>query len=258
METLQEEIGHSPERPTIKTEQPIKIEQPDIAMHSDSDESDTSYDSNDPMVALMMEIDRSQGILPRKRKSAEPGSTTDNKRVRLASRHPDYPSASCDRSTQLPAETWHHVFTFVPPRTLGNLLRVNKLFNTYLDPSSLVKVLRPNSSTLRFSLSPLKPDAIWRISRRAFWPPMPSPLIDRTELDMWRIVCSRKCQFCLTTDESGSEKGNDAWNRGPGAKGVSPVFPFFISTCGSCIASKSTKVSLASFFLSRGLTLGRK
>ena len=145
-----------------------------------------------------------------------------------------------DLAYHLPAEIWHRVFTFVPPKTLGRLLTVNKLFRTYLDPSSTAEVKGSTAPSHKLML--MKPDAIWQASRRSFWPHMPGPLKDKSEIDMWRFCCSRTCQFCNLRDRSVVGKTQDHWTRGPGAKGVSPVFPFFIVSCGKCLSDNIVKV----------------
>ncbi|PNY24056.1 transcriptional regulatory protein [Tolypocladium capitatum] len=144
-----------------------------------------------------------------------------------------------DLAHHLPAEIWHRVFTLVPPKTLGRLLTVNKLFRTYLDPSFPAEVKASFSPSS--ILSPMKPDAIWRASRRAFWPHMPGPLQGKSEVDMWRLCCTRACQFCKSPDRSDAGKTQHPWSRGPGAKGVSPVFPFFIVSCGKCLSDSIAK-----------------
>ncbi|KAK1599936.1 uncharacterized protein LY79DRAFT_574381 [Colletotrichum navitas] len=76
------------------------------------------------------------------------------------SRSPHLPH---DKS-HLPSEICHHAFTFVSTRGLGVLLQVNKVFNEYLDPRSLVK---SSASPSKYSnyVKPLEPDAIWQLSR---------------------------------------------------------------------------------------------
>lgn len=139
----------------------------------------------------------------------------------------------------LSAAIWHRIFTFTPPKTLGNLLLVNKLFNRFLEPSSSV------SSQVTASLPPsaaksLLPDVIWRTSRRAFWPFMPHPLKGKSELDMWRLACSRKCQACHKV-----EAENPASSPYPGLDGVAVVWPFGIRRCGSCLKDASMKVGFS-------------
>ncbi|EXV01205.1 F-box-like domain protein [Metarhizium robertsii] len=167
-----------------------------------------------------------------------------SKRVRLDQDDQEAPgspqSIRQNMASRLPAEAWHHVFTFVPPRTLGSLMLVNKQFNSYLDPSSGFKSTRVLGTSDTRSLPRLESDAIWQASRRLFWPRMPAALEGRSELEMWRLCCSRVCQFCKFRDDSAADISGDQWRRGPGAKGVSPVFPFFIVSCGRCLRAKST------------------
>lgn len=150
---------------------------------------------------------------------------------------------------RLPAENWQHIFTFVPPRTLGSLMMVNKQFNTYLDPSSTAKLGDPPMFSTPSVLPKLKPDTIWQASRRLFWPRMPAALKGRSELEMWRICCSRRCQFCKFCGDLDAHHADDHRRRGPGSKGVSPVFPFSIVSCGRCLEEKSVKVCLLRYRL---------
>ncbi|KAK5987659.1 hypothetical protein PT974_11791 [Cladobotryum mycophilum] len=165
-----------------------------------------------------------------------------------------------DMTQQLPAEVWHHIFTFLPPRTLGSLLLVNKLFHTHLDPASRVKASRPVFAAPS-TLPVLKPDAIWQASRRLFWPRMPVPLRGRSEVDMWRLACTRTCQFCRRRDQDEVGLPQSKWHNGPGANGVSPVFPFFIVSCGRCLGERSIKEndlvlsSSTPYFLLSGLPM---
>ncbi|KAF4995426.1 hypothetical protein FDECE_12797 [Fusarium decemcellulare] len=212
----------------------------DVRMTDGLDDESSDASSYDPAAALFDNITRSSGIVNNKRKS--PGSTDLNqpdnvKRARLqedeavGSREP--PSSAADQARQLPAEIWQHIFALVPPRTLGRLLSVNKLFHTFLSPSSPSS--RPKPHSLPSNLPPLKPDAIWQASRRLFWPRMPAPLKGKSELHMWRLICSVSCQFCGLKADPQSLAATDEWHRGPGAKGVSPVFPFSVCICGTCL-----------------------
>lgn len=144
-----------------------------------------------------------------------------------------------DRST-LPAEIWHHIFTFCPPRILGRLLCVNRLFNVYLDSSSKIRCDRPKSPSSSV-LSPLQPTAIWQASRRRFWPSMPSPLHDKTELDMWQLSVSTTCQHCRRQGTVHKDSP-DPWQSGPGKDGVAIIWAFATRSCGACLLTKSIKV----------------
>ncbi|KHN98544.1 F-box domain containing protein [Metarhizium album ARSEF 1941] len=144
-------------------------------------------------------------------------------------------------ASRLPAEAWHHVFTFTPPRTLGNLMLVSREFNSYLDPLSRFQPPHAFGSSTAHSLSKLAPDAIWQASKRLFWPRMPAALKGRSELEMWRLCCSPACQFCgVRGNFAAGNKPGGQWERGPGLQGISPVFPFFIVSCGRCLSAKST------------------
>ncbi|KAJ4424786.1 hypothetical protein N0V82_000505 [Gnomoniopsis sp. IMI 355080] len=186
--------------------------------------------------------------LTRKRKSPDNASDNDHgrnalesvKKVKLAEfmeEHQGDDNSSSDRS-QLPAGVWQHIFTFCPPRTLGRLLRVNRLFNMCLNPSSTVHGKQP--SLFRTAVTILKPNSIWQLSRRRFWPSMPSPLQDKTELYMWQLSCSSSCQHCGSS-MSEQEDSIDPWQSGPGKDGVAIIWPFATRSCGLCLLSKSTK-----------------
>ncbi|KAI2621059.1 hypothetical protein GGR54DRAFT_85469 [Hypoxylon sp. NC1633] len=133
----------------------------------------------------------------------------------------------------LPAEIWHHVFSFTPPRTLGSLLQVNKLFNHYLDPSSRYQCAFPLYFSRR-STPPLSPNAIWQLSRRRFWPRMPAPLQQRTELDMWRLCYGRGCHLC--------SKIESTIPISPGGRpDVQVIWAFAFRSCVSCLIEKTVK-----------------
>ncbi|KAM0253938.1 hypothetical protein ACHAQJ_007061 [Trichoderma viride] len=179
----------------------------------------------------------------RKRKRMETASSNEDgasKKIRIASIDQERSDVSPDMSCQLPAEVWQHVFSLLPPHTLGALLCVNRLFHKYLDPASPFKVAAPAFREPSI-LPALYPDAIWRASRCRFWPKMPAPLWGKTELDMWRFACSRSCQICGQLDETDTAWDSLPWHRGPGNNTVSPVFPFFINSCGNCLVEISVK-----------------
>lgn len=143
-----------------------------------------------------------------------------------------------DRSF-LPPEIWHHIFTFCPPRVLGQLLRVNKLFNSYIDISpSNFNLAQPKNYYLRL----LSPDEIWRASRKRFLPGAPGPLSRSSELTMWKLACGNLCQFCNKKKQVEMNGHKDQWHPGPGQDGVSPIWNFGMRTCGSCLKENSLTV----------------
>ncbi|KPM40002.1 hypothetical protein AK830_g6551 [Neonectria ditissima] len=220
---------------------------PDISKTADGDAEPTNNTDDIPTAILSNEPSTPNGPPNNKRKpsaSTSPTQPLHAKRVRIDEDEPGSPTgvpeSAVDRAHQLPAEIWHHIFTFLPPRALGRLLSVNKLFHTCLQPCSSVSV-SPHHSASHTALQPLKPDLIWQTSRRLFWPRMPAPLKGKSELEMWRLACSLSCQFCSLKGDLQNTAASDQWHRGPGAKGVSPIFPFSVSTCGSCFTSNSVK-----------------
>ncbi|RCI11319.1 hypothetical protein L249_7329 [Ophiocordyceps polyrhachis-furcata BCC 54312] len=194
------------------------------------------------MAALMAEeaLTPNSRIIAKRKLSELPTSNHGQggpKRTRLQDGNsvPLKPSSS-NRAFDLPAENWHRIFSLVPPRTLGSLLRVNKLFHGFLDPPRGVGHVRPSPHHACASvLPPMKPNAIWQASRELFWPQMPSPLRGKTELDMWRLCCSKSCQFCGTLGLADEGEQPGEWRLGPGAEGVAPLFPFAFVSCAKCL-----------------------
>lgn len=235
----------------------------DVPMTTETDDEDDDVDVSSPyhqpaqlhpvVAEPNSSIQKPEENLTRKRKSSDDISDNDNgrtglesvKKVKLAEpmeEHQDDDSPSSDWS-QLPAEVWQHIFTFCPPRTLGRLLCVNRLFNVYLDPSSKIQCEQP--PPLSSTAVPLsKANAIWQSSRRRFWPSMPSPLQDQTELYMWQLSCSSSCQHCRSS-MSQQDDSTDPWQSGPGKDGIAIIWPFATCSCGLCLLSKSTKVCCA-------------
>jgi len=158
----------------------------------------------------------------------------------LFSREPE-----CNKFSHLPPEIWHHIFTFLPPPTLGNLKQTSKLFNSYLDPHSPTMTPIPASAP-GGSLSCLKPDAIWQASRRCFWPRMPAPLKGCSEVDMWQLVCSSRCQICGKIGTPYLKDDRRKTSEEPVIKaGTAPLFlvlPFAVKTCAECLVQKTCKV----------------
>jgi hypothetical protein len=171
------------------------------------------------------------------------------KKIRLTKAHakPDTQSglrsgsSPCLDKSLLPREIWHHVFTFCPPKSLGNLLAVNKLFNLYLDPASPVRRNVAPSATPG-ALSPMAPNAIWQASRRLFWPQMPAPLRSKTELEMWRLACSPRCEECGRLHARGQTSSFDPHHPGPGTEGVAVIWAFGRRMCAACLLKTSDKV----------------
>lgn len=225
-----------------------------MAQESDDDESDgdppatslaASSDSqqDDQPLQNNHEVGEAGGLGPsRKRKSLAD--------VPDAQTLPDHEQVKKVKTQQpghltLPAELWHHVFTFCPPRTLGSLLLVNRLFHSYLHPLSTIRRDQTNSPLPAGALARLQPNSIWQASRRRFWPSMPSPLQDQTELYMWQLSCATSCQFCGKPTPAQHRDSKEPWQLGPGKEGVAVVWAFAARSCGLCLLSNSIKVCKA-------------
>lgn len=143
--------------------------------------------------------------------------------------------------SQFPVELWQHVFTFVPPVSLGRLLRVNRSFNACLLDSSIGRLV---TNPPRRGIVPLEDaNVIWSASRKLFCPGLPRPLRDLKELDMWRLIRGRNCQFCGKVDNSMARLDPaDPWEAGPGKDGVRVIWAFGVRCCGVCLQDKLEKV----------------
>ncbi|KAK4101757.1 hypothetical protein N658DRAFT_425281 [Parathielavia hyrcaniae] len=174
--------------------------------------------------------------------TAEP-SDPGFKKIRLAEA-PAQPGAhsrpSLDKSL-LQREIWHHVFTFCPPKLLGNLLIVSKLFNLSLDPASPFSRGDASSSATPGPLVPMAPNTIWQFSRRFSWPQMPAPLRSKTELEMWRLTCSPRCEECGRLHTQGRVSSFDPHHPGPGTEGVRVIWAFGRRLCAACLLKTSDK-----------------
>ncbi|KAF5019893.1 hypothetical protein F66182_8097 [Fusarium sp. NRRL 66182] len=217
----------------------------DVQMADGSDYEPSDASSYDPAAVLLDTISQPNATSKKRRQSLDCTNLQQTKKVRLREADPsssrESPSLVADRARQVPAEIWQHIFTFLPPRDLGRLLAVNKLFHAFLAPVSTNSFPRPNA--VPSSLPILKPEAIWQASRRLFWGArMPAPLKGRSELQMWRLICSVSCQFC---GSKGQKKpltlSDQGWRSGPGPTDICPIFPFSIVTCGSCLTKKGIK-----------------
>ncbi|KAI0489570.1 hypothetical protein F4859DRAFT_501337 [Xylaria cf. heliscus] len=142
-------------------------------------------------------------------------------------------------SWQLPTEVWQHVFTFLPPKILGRLLSVNQYFNCLLNSSSRYSCDGGLSLVSR-SLPILKPEVIWQLSRRRFWPTMPTPLRGHTELQMWQLACQSGCQFHSRENQFLSAV-NAPSNTEHKHIATRPIWSFSLRSCGPCLVDRTTK-----------------
>jgi hypothetical protein len=170
-----------------------------------------------------------------KRKAEESSSAHDKKR-RLGS--PFSPVSSTLRQCAgLPPAVWQHIFLFCSLADLGRLMQVNRSFLSCLTDVHNVPVSKPGSGCLRL----LKSESIWASARNALSPRPPKPFPGFTELQMWQLAWSPRCQFCGKSNSL--TPGEKIWQKGPGSNGVRTVWPFGIRVCGPCLLQRCQTVS---------------
>jgi hypothetical protein len=189
------------------------------------------YETDQRPTALTEEAEH---VATTKRKAEELAPSPEKKR-KLASPSPTTCALkSC--AGLLPA-VWQHVFLSCSLYDLGRLLQVNRAFRSYLIDVRNVSLHDPDSGSLRL----LKSESLWASARNALPVKPPKPLPGFSELQMWQLAWSRKCQFCLK--ESSSKPGEKIWQKGPGANGVRAIWPFGIRSCGTCLLERCKTVS---------------
>ena len=150
-------------------------------------------------------------------------------------------SLPSDRS-RLPGEMWQSIFTYVPPSSLGRLMRVNKTFYALLTPNSPLPAPQVASGG---HLRLIQQENLWSLSRRTFFPGMPRPLFSQSELGAWRLIRGRSCEFCAKRNTGTvSPTLTSPWAAGPGNDHVRVIWPFAVRSCGSCLRARLQKVCL--------------
>jgi hypothetical protein len=178
--------------------------------------------------------DAGHDSLPAKRKADELEPSNDKKR-KIESVIPP-PSPELNPCAGLPPAVWQHVFLFCPLKTLGRLLQVNRSFHSYLTAIRNVSNTKPDSGFLRL----LKSESIWASARNMHPTKPPKPLPGFSEMQMWQLAWSTKCQFCNRT--SSFTPGEKIWQRGPGETGVRIIWPFGVRACGPCLLERCQTV----------------
>ncbi|WEW58543.1 hypothetical protein PRK78_004011 [Emydomyces testavorans] len=159
-----------------------------------------------------------------------------NKRVKFNGTCSDYLQIPLDKS-KLPGEIWQHIFTFLPPTTLGRVLQLNHAFKDLLTADlTELSAKRATHGTLKY----VHPHLIWSSSRKTFHPGMPRPLSPLSELDMWQLVRGTVCQFCKKAGFI-SPPNTSIWESGPGLNGVRIIWPFAVRACGECLQRNCEK-----------------
>ena len=146
--------------------------------------------------------------------------------------------------SQLPAEIWAHISTYTPPSTLADLSQISHRFRTLLVPSNSVDAAL-NGTKSYGSLKLIAPNDIWTASRKLYFPNMPAPLEGRSEIDMWKLLCGKKCQFCGGSGSTDAQIPTASpWEPALGTNGVRIIWPFGVRSCGGCLLERAETVRL--------------
>ena len=171
-----------------------------------------------------------------KRKAEDLSSVADKKR-RLDTNVSPSVSTKLGHCAGLPPAVWQHIFSFCSLADLGRLIQVNRSFHSYLTDVFNVSLSKPEHGCLHL----LQSEAMWASARNAYNSNAPKPLQGLTELQMWQLVWSKRCQFCNKFDTS--ILGEKIWQQGPGEAGVRTIWPFGIRACGPCLMQQCQTVS---------------
>ncbi|KAH5637415.1 hypothetical protein HBI37_097570 [Parastagonospora nodorum] len=198
----------------------------------------SSTDFYETAAKPVMTANTAQRHVAAAKRKAEDDSSAHDKKRRLAS--PFSPVSSALRPCAgLPPAVWQHVFLFCSLADLGRLMQVNRSFLSCLTDVHNVPVSKPDSACLRL----LKSESVWASARNALSPRPPKPFPGFTELQMWQLAWSPRCQFCGKSNSF--SPGEKIWQKGPGSSGVRTIWPFGIRVCGPCLMQRcQTETSL--------------
>ncbi|KAF1992161.1 hypothetical protein K402DRAFT_416633 [Aulographum hederae CBS 113979] len=129
----------------------------------------------------------------------------------------------------IPAEVWQNVFLHLAPRTLGICLSVTRAFHILLTATGY-----PGNRSVPGRLCLITSESLWARSRGTFHPRMPRPLLDTSELTMWKLVGGRLCHFCGKSTPQTPAPVNGQ-RRDPGKRRVRIIWPFAVRSCYLCL-----------------------
>ncbi|KAI9846517.1 MAG: hypothetical protein M1837_003938 [Sclerophora amabilis] len=143
--------------------------------------------------------------------------------------------------SKLPDELWQSILTYVPPPSLARVMGVNRKFAKYLASSQNPGAEKTGSRPIDPKEN-LEAEAIWTASRKLFCPGMPKPLEGRSELEMWQLLCNKRCTFCGKVDLSSDvQPASPPWEPELEKNGVTVIWPFRVRSCGPCLLKQSEK-----------------
>ncbi|PZD37280.1 hypothetical protein A1F97_07725 [Pyrenophora tritici-repentis] len=168
----------------------------------------------------------SDAPLPKRKADDAPAEPDKKRKLELDASSPPYDLPCC---AGLPPELWQHVFSFCSLADLGRLIQVNRPFLSYLTDVRTASTSKSGHGRLHL----LKSESLWASARNALCTKPPKPLPGFSELQMWQLAWSKRCQFCNKLDSY--TPGERIWQKGPGNTGVRAIWPFAIRACGPCL-----------------------
>lgn len=169
-------------------------------------------------------------------------TTEQNRRARntVASRRPSSIPWAC---SGLPAQIWREIFAYLPPKSLGQLLLVNRAFHNYLDVPVKAQTMDLEDDAREYHVA--RAEQVWTQSRRLYHHHLPRPLSGHSELQMWRLIGSKACQYCPVQKSIPSLPEGVATGRLTPRlqlQGVRIHWPLAIRTCNSCLKRETFTV----------------
>ncbi|KAF2836453.1 hypothetical protein M501DRAFT_914464, partial [Patellaria atrata CBS 101060] len=123
---------------------------------------------------------------------------------------------------------WQNIFLHTDNvQTFGRLMQVNRAFNRYLTSTTAGS----DSRSVHGRLHVLNSETLWDLIRKRKYPNLPKPLAACSQREMWRLILSKRCQFCGKLASAASTQ-NSPFASGPGQHGIRPIWAFAIVICG--------------------------
>jgi len=130
------------------------------------------------------------------------------------------------------------IFSYVDPRSLAFLLRVNQRFRSLLDPGCALPAGRDKHDTSALRSQ----ESIWSLSRRRHVGTMPKPMRGVLETTSIALAFGLQCQFCGKLPWLPLSTTGNPWQQGPGSYAVRIIWPFKIRSCTGCLEQRLQKV----------------
>lgn len=159
------------------------------------------------------------------------------KRPRLP-RKPPVTSESPSGIEALSPSVLQQIFSYVDPRSLTFLVRVNQRFRSLLDPRCSL----PIDSARHDTYSICSQESIWSLSRRRHVGSMPKPMVGVLETNSFALAFGLNCQFCGKLPLLPPSNTRNPWQEGPGPHGVRIIWPFKVRSCADCLEQRLQKV----------------